>query len=94
MAGMRRVSGKRDVWLGKYKAILEAYTPTECARCPRKGLGWSHMGGDFEPHHPYRRFTEWRMCCILPLCHDCHTGPEGVEDNTTQARKDGWIVDV
>lgn len=84
------VSSARLDWLTQYGEAKNVYTPDRCARCARKGKGWKEHGGDFEPHHVFRRSTLWRLLCFIPLCPECHVE---VEHNSAQARLDGWIVD-
>lgn len=87
---MKHVSEKRAEWLAAYKKIRLAQIPDQCARCGFRGVGWKDLGGDFEPHHPYRRRTRWACLIFIPLCTSCH---REVEDNAKQARADGWIID-
>lgn len=86
---MKRVSDTRAEWLDQYKKLINAYTPFSCTRCGFKGRGWKHQGGDFEPHHPFRRRTREFMCVFLPLCNECHVW---IHANTKQAAADGWLV--
>ena len=82
-------SAKMKRWKKSYKRAKDAIEPTECARCGQGGRGWTSEGGDFEPHHPYRRAERWRMLCFIPLCPGCH---EEVEHASGAAREDGWII--
>ena len=76
-------------WLADYREAKDAIEPSECARCGATGQGWQSNGGNFEPHHPYRRSERWRILCFIPLCSGCH---EEVEAASKKSRDDGWII--
>ena len=86
---MNRVSQKRTEWLKSYKAMKNAYTPTECARCTLRGSGWKENGGDFEPHHIAKRSNRWSMCLFIALCGSCHSA---VHEDENKAREEDWII--
>ena len=86
---MKRISDKRKEWLEQYKRILEVYIPSACARCRMRGNNWKHYGGDFEPHHPFKRTTREFCCVVVPLCEECH---RWIHDNSSAAKEEGWFT--
>lgn len=87
---MKHVSDKRAGWLADYRKHRLSWMPTECARCGLRGAGWIDAGGNFEPHHPFRRRTRWAIMTYIPVCTECH---RWIEDHGKQSRSDGWIID-
>jgi hypothetical protein len=86
---LSRVSENKRDWRALYVpwlAFLMLIDPF-CRRCRAKGptrLDWNLAT---EGHHPYGQQGAL-ILCVLPFCRECH---DEVENNKTQARKDGWI---